>query len=210
MPEVHPTADLYSWISAGTIAWGLLDCFFGYRVFRFTVALLGALTGAVVGQAAGTTLGLGHGGVIGGMIVGGLLGAGLAYLLYIAAVFLAGFGFGATLGILLLTRLNHMVALIGGGILGVIGGFLAVKLQRPLIILSTALLGSFRALLAMTYFSSRIDWLYYVQQPQQIPALIDGNTWMFPAVVALAAVGAIAQFGLDGSGGKKNRSAASE
>lgn len=207
---MHPAADLYPWISAGTIAWGLLDCFFGYRVFRFTVALLGALAGAAGGQAAATALGLGHGGVIGGILAGGLLGAGLAYLLYLAAVFLAGFGFGSTLGILVLTHLNHTVALLGGGLLGVIGGFLAVKLQRVLLILSTALLGSFRALLALTYFSSRIDWLYYVQQPPQIPALIDGNPWMFPAVLALAAVGTIAQFGLDGSGGKKNRAAANE
>ena len=210
MPDVHPSADLYPWISAGAMAWGLLDCFFGYRVFRFTVAVLGALAGAMLGQMAGQALGLGHGGMIGGVIAGGLLGMGLAFLLYLAAVFVAGFGFGSALGLLLLTHLNPMVALLGGCVLGVVGGFLAVRLQRALIILSTALLGSFRALLALTYYSSRIDWLYYVQQPQQLPALIDSNAWMFPSILALAAVGAIAQFGLDGAGGKKNRSAVNE
>ena len=186
MPDVHPSVELYPWISAGAIAWGILDCFFGYQVFRFTVALLGGLCGAILGQMAGTALGLGSGGMLGAMIGGGLLGVGLAFLLYLAAVFAAGFGFGAALGILLLTRLNHMVALLGGCVLGLVGGYLAVKLQRVLIILSTALLGSFRVMLAATYFTGQIDWLFYCRQPQQIPALIDGNNWMLPSILALA------------------------
>jgi hypothetical protein len=44
-----------------------------------------------------------------------------------AAVFVAGFGFGATLGILLLANFHPMVALLSGLVLGVCGGFLAVK-----------------------------------------------------------------------------------
>ena len=210
MPVVHPTADLYPWISVGAIAWGLLDCFFGYRIFKATVALLGAIAGAVFGQAAGVALGLGPAGAIGGLVVGALLGAGLGFLLFVAAVFLAGFGFGATLGMLLLTRVNHMVAVLGGCVLGVIAGFLAVKLQRPVMILSTALLGAFRALLAATYFTAQIDWLYYFQQPQQIPALVESNTWMLPATIALAVVGALAQFGLSESTGKKKGGAKDE
>ena len=200
---MHPSEELYPWISAAAIAWGVLDCFFGYRIFKLTIAVLGGLVGVVFGQAAGAALGLGPGGEIGGLIVGGLLGAGLAFLLYIAAVFMAGFGFGATLGILLLANFNHMVALLSGVVMGVIGGFLAVKLQRVLIMLSTALLGSFRAMLALSYFTSRMDWLYYFQHPDQIPTLIDSNAWMFPSILALAAVGVIAQFELGGAAGKK-------
>ena len=202
---MHPSAELYPWISAAAIAWGLLDCFFGYRVFKVTLAILGGVMGAFFGHAAGLALGLGSGGAIGGLVVGALLGAGLAFLLYIAAVFVAGFGFGVTLGVLLLTHFNHMVALFTGCVLGVIGGFLAVKLQKVLIMLSTALLGSFRAVLAASYFSNQIDWAFYVQKPQQIPALIDNNTWMFPAILALAAVGVIAQFELGGSSLQKKK-----
>ena len=172
-------ADLYPWISAGAIAWGLLDCFFGYKVFKVTLALVGGALGVVFGQAAGAALGMGTAGEIGGMLVGGLLGAGLAFLLYTGAVFVAGFGFGATLGVLLLNHYNYTVALMSGLVLGIVGGFLAVKLQRILIILSTALLGSFRAILAFGYFLSRLDWFYYYEKPQQIPALIDNNGWMF-------------------------------
>jgi hypothetical protein len=185
------------------ITWGLLDCFFGYRVFKVTLALLGGLLGAGAAHLAATAMGLGPLGQTIALIAGGILGAGLAFLLYIAAVFIAGFGFGATLGILLLANFHHMVALLSGCVLGIVGGFLAVKVQRVLIMLSTALLGAFRAVLALAYFTSSIDWLYYFRQPDQLPALIDGNSWMFPAILALAVVGVIAQFELGGSGGKK-------
>ena len=200
---VHPSPELYPWFSAAAIAWGVLDCFFGYRVFKVTLAVLGGLIGAVGAQALAVAANSGHTAVIVAMIAGGLLGAGLAFLLYIAAVFVAGFGFGATLGVLLLANFNHVVALLTGLVLGVVGGFLAVKAQKVLIILSTALLGSFRALLALGYFTSQLDWFYYYQQPQQIPALIDQNAWLFPAILALAAVGVIAQFELGGRSGKK-------
>lgn len=195
--------ELYPWISVAAIAWGVLDCFFGYKVFKITLALVGGLIGAALAHAAATAFGLGAGGVTASLIVGGLLGAGLAFLLYIAAVFVAGFGFGATLGILLLANYHHMVALLSGGVLGIIGGFLAVKVQRILIMLSTALLGAFRAMLALAYFTNSIDWLYYFRQPDQLPALIDSNPWMFPSILALAIVGVIAQFELGGSGTKK-------
>lgn len=199
-------APLYVWISVGAIAWGLLDCFFGYRVFKITLAVVGGLLGLVLAQAASGALGFGAGGEAIAMIAGGLIGAGVAFLLYTGAVFVAGFGFGATLGVLLLTHYNYTVALASGVVLGIVGGFLAVKLQRVLIILATALLGSFRAILAVGYFVGKVDWIYYYQQPQQIPALIDNNAWMFPSILGLAVVGVIAQFEMDGSFAKKKSS----
>lgn len=202
--------QLYVWMSVGAIAWGLLDCFFGYRVFKITLAVVGGLLGLLLAQAASTALRFGAGTEVIVMIVGGLLGASVAFLLYRGAVFVAGFGFGATLGVLLLTHYNDMVALMSGVVLGIVGGFLAVKLQRVLIILSTALLGSFRTILAIAYFTGKVDWIYYYQQPQQMPALIDNNAWMLPSVLGLAVVGAIAQFEMDGSFAKKKNPARNE
>jgi hypothetical protein len=196
-------AELYPWISVVAITWGLLDCFFGYRVFKVTLALLGGLLGAAFSHAAGQALGFGPMGLTIALIAGGVLGALLAFLLYIAAVFVAGFGFGATLGILVLSKFHPMVALLSGCVLGVIGGFVAVKVQRVLIVLSTALLGAFRTILALAYFTNQIDWLYYFRQPAQLPALLDSNAWLFPAILVLAVVGVVAQLELGGSGAKK-------
>jgi hypothetical protein len=125
-------------------------------------------------------------------------------------VFVSGFGFGLALGVLLLSHFNHMVALLGGGVLGLVGGFLAVKLQRVLIILSTGLLGAFRTIVALSYFTSRMDWAYYLRQPEQVPALLENNTWMFPSILAVAVAGVIAQFELGGPGAKKDKKAKSK
>jgi hypothetical protein len=204
-------AELYPWLSAGAIAWGVLDCFFGYRIFKLTVTLWGVVAGMIFGQAAGQAMGLGVAGKIGSVVVGGLLGGGLAFLLYLAAVFVAGFLFGATLGLLILANFNHMVAVLTSCVLGVIGGVLAVKMQKVVLVLATALLGSFRALLALMYFTQRLDWFYYLfQQPQQLPALIEGNAWLFPAVLVLATVGALAQFGLGARSPKSKASSGSK
>ena len=198
-------AELYPWISAGAITWGILDCFFGYRVFKITLAVVGGLVGLAAGHGAATALGLGETAALVSMVVGAVLGGVLAFMLYIAAVFIAGFGFGATLGMLLLANYQQMVSLLVGVITGIIGGFLAVKAQRILIILSTSLLGSFRAILALSYFTHQLDWLFYFRQPEQMPALIEGNTWMFPSILALATVGVIAQLELGGSGEQKKK-----
>lgn len=200
---MQPSPELYPWISAGVIAWGLLDCFFGFKIFKIMLAVIGGLAGVVAGQAAAVALGLGQTGTLVGMIAGGLIGAGLAYLLYLGAVFISGFAFGLALSVLLLSHFNQMVALLGGLVLGLVGGFLAVKLQRVLIILSTGLLGAFRTIVALSYFTHRMDWAYYLRQPAQVSVLLENNTWMFPSILALAVVGVIAQFELGGPGGAK-------
>ncbi|HVZ66225.1 MAG TPA: DUF4203 domain-containing protein [Lacunisphaera sp.] len=200
---MHPDAELYPWVSTAAIAWGLLDCFFGYRIFKITLAILGGLIGVVFGQAAGAALGLGPAGEIGGMIAGGLLGLGLTFLLYLAAVFTAGFLAAGTLAILLLANLHHMVALLAAGVIGLVGGFLALKLQRIVLVLATALLGAFRVMLAICYFTEQLDWLFYFEKPQQIPALVAGHPWMLPSVLALAAVGAVVQLGTGAKASKK-------
>lgn len=197
--------ELYPWLSLAALTWGLLDCFVGYRVFKITLGLLGGVVGAILGRAVGLQLDLGLGWEITCLVTGALLGGFTAFFLYLAAVFLAGFGFGATLGVLLLAHQQQMVALGVGVVLGLVGGFLAIKIQRVLLILATALLGAFRAVLAASYFVSSTDWLFYLAQPQQTPALITGEGWIFPAVLVLAVAGAVIQFeaGSKGTARKK-------
>jgi hypothetical protein len=199
---VATNSELYPWLTVAVLAWGLLDCFFGYRIFKLTIVVLGGCAGAIFGHAAGIALEAGSAGEIGGLIVGVLLGAGLAFFLYLAGVALVGFLFGLTLGILLLANWHHMVALFGGCAIGIVAGYLAVKLQRVVLILATALLGAFRALVAGAFFVTKVDWYFYLQQPGQIPALVDNTPWLMPATLGLAAIGALAQFEIGGRASK--------
>ena len=206
--QIEP--ELYPWLSIAFITWGVLDCFFGYKVFKVTLSLFGALVGAGLTHMLAVQFSASQTVEVVCIIAGALLGAGLAFLLYIAAVFVAGFGFGATLGVLLLANYHHMVAMLTGAVLGVIGGFLAVKVQRILIVLSTSLLGAFRALLALSYFTSQIDWLFYFRQPDQMPALIDNNAWILPSVLVLAAVGVVMQLEFGGGRDPKEKKPAAK
>lgn len=199
--QVDP--ELYPWLSAGALAWGLLDCFCGYRIFKLTIAVLGGFVGAVLGHLLAVAVSLDSTAALVAMVVGALLGAGVAFLMYLAAVFLAGFGFGLTLGVLFLSRLDHSAAVIGGVVLGLVGGLVAVKLQAALIVLSTSLLGATRAILALSYFTHDNGWLYYYSQPAQLPALLEAQTWMFPAILVLTVVGVIVQS--EAGGGKKKK-----
>lgn len=199
--QVDP--ELYPWLSAGALAWGLLDCFCGYRIFKLTIAVLGGFAGGVLGHFLAVALGLDSTAAIVALVVFALLGAGLAFLLYLAAVFFAGFGFGLTLGVLLLAQLDHSAAVVGGVVLGIVGGLVAVKLQAALIVLSTSLLGACRAILALSYFTHDNGWLYYYSQPAQLPALLESQPWMFPAILVLAAVGVVVQ--AEGGGKRKKK-----
>jgi hypothetical protein len=201
---VEHNKELYPWLSAAVVAWGLLDCFFGYRIFRVMLTVAGGVVGAWLGHAAVGAFALGSSWDLPGMVVGGLLGIGLTFLLYLAAVFVTGFFFGLGLGVLLLSHFHPMVALLSGCVLGLIGGFLAVKLQQVLITLSTALLGSFRSIVALSYFTGKMDWMYYARQPAQVPALLENNGWMFPSILVLATVGALCQFGFGSGAGKSS------
>lgn len=203
---MHIEPEFYPWVTAAVIAWGLLDCFFGYRVFKVTIAVLGAAVGALLAHRGVGLAGLGTDAQWIALFLGALVGAGLAFLLYLAAVFLAGFGLGATVTVLLLAHFNHGVALIASVVVGLIGGYAAVKLQKVVLVLATAVLGAFRAILGLAYFTGQIDWLFYYQQPQHLPALIDTHAWMFPSILVLAALGTIAQLEIGGGkGGAKKK-----
>lgn len=125
------------------IGFGLVNCLFGYRLFKLMLALWGFLLGVIVGAtiannlAEGQTLWL-----VVGAVVGGLLGAVLLRSLYMFGVFVVGGIAGA------------LLANAGGGVLGmetplvviivfaIVGGIAAAILQRVAIILATAILGA--------------------------------------------------------------------
>lgn len=130
---------------------GIAFCFFGYRIFRILLAILGFIAGAAAGVAAvtailvqqGTTTGQTLYLIIGGL-VGGIIGAVLLYFLYIVGVFLLGAALGAILAAAIVPMLTNdrtalTVAVIG---LGLVGGVLAIILQRVLIIIATSFSGA--------------------------------------------------------------------
>ncbi len=126
-----------------SIAFGLLNCFFGYRIFRIMLGVYGFFVGAVLGfafvgtVAAGQTLWL-----LLGAVVGGLLGAALMVVFYFVGVFLISALAGAvltdTVGLAFGVDLPLLVIII----VAIVAGIAALFFQRYAIIVATALSGS--------------------------------------------------------------------
>jgi hypothetical protein len=122
------------------LVFGVVNCFWGYRIFRVVLALWGFVLGAAIGVAlagdSGTLM------VVFVALVGGLIGAGVFVLLYFVGVFAAG----AILGFLLTASLMNVVMPEPNAFVAVIGalvvGLLALAVNKLIIILSTSFAGA--------------------------------------------------------------------
>ncbi len=133
----------------GAFLFGLLNCFFGYRLFIVTVAIVGFLIGASLGYA----IGIWTGNWVIGLVAAGVLGliAGWACITaYYAFIFVVGgIGFAlatAFLAGLFITDVHVLIPIAAG----VIGGFLSLWLQRVIITVATAAQGALASILAAT------------------------------------------------------------
>jgi MFS family permease len=126
---------------------GAVYCFFGYRIFKVTVSLIGGIIlGATAGMVAyqftkgnTTTSAI-------AAAVGGLVGLIIAYKLYKVGVFLLGAMFGFTLGMFALSvaigpQSAVWVCLISA-FCAVGIGFLSLRWQRMLVVTATAFVGA--------------------------------------------------------------------
>ncbi len=184
--------DFYVPVSVVTVLLGVANCFFGYKIFRFFLGLVGF----VLGAAAGVWLGgqLGDGGemwMLGGGLVGGILGAGLLVILYFLGVFLFGAAVGAMLvgviGGALEIEMPLAAVIVGAVVLGIV----AVALQKVVIILGTALSGSWTAVVGVyaildgQQLSLDHFWRSLPREEPVVPIAV----WL-----GLALIGAIVQF----------------
>ena len=121
---------------------GLVDCFWGCRIFKVILQIFGFVIGAGAGAALG--LGLSNGNFAVALfagLLGGLLGAVIIVALRALGIFLIGAFLGLLAGSLLMMaglRLNPVFLLV----VAVIGGILCLVLDKLMIIVATAFGGA--------------------------------------------------------------------
>ena len=134
--------DVASLAYVTLVGLGLLNCFFGYRLFRVLLGIWGFVAGATAGMVLlqGTHLDpLVQ--IIGSLLIG-IAGAVLVSVLYLVGVFLFGAGFGLLIASLLQQHMHAPPAWPLALLLAAGGGVAALVLQRPLITLFTAFGGA--------------------------------------------------------------------
>ena len=166
-----------------TIVIALLQCFFGYRLLKVWVTIIGFLLGFVLGFGFSAAFIKGEAylpTVIG--IAAGVLLALIAFKLYLLGVFIfCGFiAFGAVRTIPVSDEgIWKTVLLVLAVAAFVAAGVLAVKFSRPCIIAITAVSGAFQVVHSL--------------QPQ-IPVLASNRALSLVTAVVIAALGIAVQF----------------
>ena len=177
------------------VAGGLLSCLFGYRLFRFVLAIFGFILGAllassVFGEGAATAM------VI-AAVVGGLAGAALLLAAYFVGVALVGAGTGALLVNVIWSRFQvdpHPALVV---VAAVAGALAATWLQRYVIVLGTAFGGAWTTVVGVAALmgdpatlkaAAQGDiWVAYPMNPAP------GQDWVPWTFLALGAIGTLVQ-----------------
>jgi hypothetical protein len=173
-----------------SVVFGIVACFFGYRIFRVVLSILGFIVGASIGMALtgdstqATQLLV--------AVVGGVIGAVLMNALYFLGIVIAGAFLGALLVNLLLAALGvepNVVFLVIGAI---VGGAVALVLNKLTIMLSTAFSGAAAVIYGLSLFIPDLggfDPLGVLSRANQQsePSLILLVAWI---ILGIAGVGA--------------------
>ena len=129
------------------IAVGIALCFFGFKLFRFSVFIFGFIIGATIGLGIGDLLIKPWGGVFGSIIVGLLGGYGFLFIIRVAG-FIIGVVLGGTVGVFFLGESVWVIPT------AILSGLCAFFLLRFFIMASTSCWG---ALLAIGGFSRLLN-----------------------------------------------------
>ena len=149
------THDMYNTIMLFGILLGALQCFFGYRLFKIIVGIIGFLIGSALAGSLSfflspeTTIAI----IVG--LVGGIIGAATMLTFFYVGIFLIGTILGAIVGSVLfsIAGVNPMPIVIV--VAAIISGIVALLIQKYMIIASTAFGGSWLIMAAVAYFFTR-------------------------------------------------------
>jgi len=186
---------------------GAVACFAGYRLFRIVLGVYGFILGALVTSSVMGTENVWA--LVLAAAVGGLIGAGLMIAAYFIGVGLIGAGLAALV-------LHVAWRVIGGDpptavivIAAVLGALGALSVSRHVVIIGTALAGSWTLIVgALALGGERFNvlsvtpdniWVVYASGPWP------SNWWVTGSWIALAIVGAIVQTATTGKTGKAKK-----
>ncbi len=185
-----PDIAVYS-IAGFSILFGLVECFYGFRIFKIMLGVIGFIIGGLLLGGAGMALsGSLLIGIVAG-IIGGVVGAVLMVVLHFVGVFFIG----AMLGAVLSTIVLALVGMVGFWpatlAVAILGGVLALYVRRPMIIISTALSGSYNVVggvYAIALFASagvEVEPELFTTQPQGVYVIVALVAWAILGIVGI-------------------------
>ena len=126
------------------IASVLALAFWGYKLKKITLAIIGFIIGASLGVLINKLIKTDNTVITTILIIMfGIIGASLNYFLYYASIFIIGIFLGGILGLMIgvLIEASIIITIILGLILAIIGGALSIKRNKVMFIICTAYYG---------------------------------------------------------------------
>ena len=136
---------------------GVIECFFGYRIFKVILGLVGFLVGGALAVTIGYSV-FQHEAVallIG--LIGGLIGAASMVALFFFGIFLIGAFLGVVLGSVLFAAAGNNPGPAVLLILAVFAGVMALIFKKFMIIVSTGFGGAWSVVTGIAHFTGSID-----------------------------------------------------
>ncbi len=177
------------------VIFGLSNCFWGHKFFKMLIGVWGFLAGATGGIWMSIQFGIYGIWKLLVVIIGGILGTTLVMMVFYAGVFLFGALLGYFIALILLEAWPRWPELLVAGGLAILGGLVAISIQRPLLVLTTAYAGSWIAISAVT----SLLWGHSFGRMPPVPNDIPRNMLsIFIVWIILGTLGMAYQFGLTG------------
>lgn len=158
--------------------WGMMQCFSGYKIFRFLIVLNGAVLGGLLGYLLTKNAA--------GAILGAAAGGALIWYVYQVGIFLMGMTLGylaAAVLYLLFDIMGPYEILVLGPVFGIAGGIFALSWHKFIIVLSTAFYGAF----IMAF------WLG-ILFTQSLPEVLDSPGMLIMVTLFLGYLGMLVQY----------------
>jgi hypothetical protein len=117
---------------------GLLNCFFGYKLFKILLGVIGFIVGGYfTGRIVYSMTGNSTAAIVVGVIIGIII-ALIAFFFYTGGVFIIGASFGAFIALMFNFHVDSMIRVAIIIIFAVAGGVLAIVFQKFMVIISTS------------------------------------------------------------------------
>jgi Domain of unknown function (DUF4203) len=147
---------------------GLLICFWGYRILKVSLGIIGFVGGAFGGWELGLAWANNSGGItLACALAGGIIGMVLCLLFYFLGVFLLGAAAGAVVAAACANGISHPVQPLILLVLPIAFGVIALLAQKFMIVVSTAFSGA--------YLITAGIWPFVVHGQDAAPI------WLYPA-----------------------------
>ncbi|OHD12051.1 MAG: hypothetical protein A2086_04175 [Spirochaetes bacterium GWD1_27_9] len=182
--------NLYLFGAIFLLIFGIINSFFGYKLFKVLLAILGFGFGAVITyKIVYSVSNIPSLSIVAGIIIG-IVTAVLLVVFYFGGVFLIGASFGILIGLALQLQLDQITKIAIIAILAISLGVLSLIFQKFMVIVSSSFGGGFLTINSIIYLYFLLNGKIFTLQ-EYSSFVRNSNLLYFSIIIASLVIGVI-------------------